>query len=115
MLLMLLVVVACGVVLIVQITRFISRKKLSRGGWITACIAFLPVVFFLRSAMIRAVTEYNPSDATLGRITGHHLNGATLTGTLRSVDRPWSNHAGSQDGGAPRSFPIIRDQRGQTA
>ncbi len=77
---MLLVVAFCGVIFIVQMIRLSLRKKLSIGGWITACIAFLPIAFVVGSAMIEAGTEYNPSDVTIGRIAGHYSKGdASLT------------------------------------
>jgi len=70
-----LVIAVCGVVLIVQMVRLIIRKKLSIGGWITACLAFVPIAIVAGSAVVDAGTEYNPSDATPGRIAGHYSSG----------------------------------------
>jgi hypothetical protein len=80
---MLLVVAVCCVILVVQMFRLILRKKLSAGGWITACIAFVPIAFVAGSAILNAGTEYNPTDATPGRITGHYTNGDSSL-TLRA-------------------------------
>lgn len=80
---MLIVVVVCGVILIVQTIRLIMQKKLSMGGWITACLAFVPIVVVAGSAIIDAGTEYNPTDATPGRIAGHYTNGDSSL-TLRA-------------------------------
>ena len=99
---MLLVVAACGVILIVQMIRLIMRKKLSVGGWITACLALIPIAFVAASAIVDAGKEYNPTDATPGRIAGHYTNGeSTLTlradGTYTATnlkglsDGTWSN------------------------
>lgn len=80
---MLLLVSVCSVILAVQIFRLILRKKLSIGGWIAACLAFVPIAFVAGSAVLDAGTEYNPTDATLGRIAGHYTNGDSSL-TLRA-------------------------------
>ncbi len=80
---MLLGVVVCGVILVVQMFQLILRKKLSTRGWITACIAFLPIVFVAGSSIFSAGTEYNPTDATPRRIAGHYTNGDSAL-TLRA-------------------------------
>jgi len=80
---MLFVVAVCGVILVVQMFRLILRKKLSTGGWITACIAFLPIAFVTGSTILNPGTEYNPTDATPGRIAGHYTNGDSAL-TLRA-------------------------------
>jgi len=82
-LILLLVVAVCGVIFIVQMTRLIMRKKLSMSGWITAGVTFLPIAFVVGSVMKEAGTEYNPSDATIGRIAGHYTNGDSSL-TLRT-------------------------------
>ncbi len=72
---MLLIVALCGVILIVQIIRLVMRKKLSMDGWISAGLALVPIAFVAGAAIVNAGTEYNPTDATPGRITGHYTNG----------------------------------------
>ncbi len=67
---LLLVVAVCGVILIVQMTRLIMRKKLSMSGWITAGAAFLPIAFAVGSAMNEAGTEFNPSMPRLNELPG---------------------------------------------
>lgn len=80
---MLLVVAVCGVIFVVQMIRLILGKKLSVGGWITACLALVPIAFFVGSAIMDEGTEYNPTDATPGRIAGHYTNGDSSL-TLRA-------------------------------
>jgi len=72
---MLLVVAFCGVILIVQISRLVTRKKLTMGGWIITGLALVPIAFVAGSAIVDAGTEYNPTDATPRRIAGHYTNG----------------------------------------
>jgi divalent metal cation (Fe/Co/Zn/Cd) transporter len=99
---MLLVVAICGVTVVVQMFRLILRKKLSTGGWIIACIAFVPIAFVAGSAILNAGTEYNPTDAKHGRIAGYYTKGdASLTlrldGTYTAINLKgvtagtWSN------------------------
>ncbi|MBB5353992.1 hypothetical protein HNR46_004264 [Haloferula luteola] len=80
---MLLVVAVSGVILIVQMILLVMRKKLSVGGWVTACLALLPIALVAGSAILGAETEYNPADATPGRIAGHYANGDSSL-TLRA-------------------------------
>jgi hypothetical protein len=80
---MLLVVAFCGVILIVQIIRLVVWKKLTVGDWITAGLAFVPIAFVTGAAIMDAGTEYNPTDATPGRIAGHYTNGDSSL-TLRA-------------------------------
>jgi hypothetical protein len=100
---MLLVAAVCGVILVVQMFRLIFRKKLSIGGWITACLALVPIAFVAVSAIMDAGTEYNPTDATPGRIAGHYTDGES-TLTLRADGTYTSSNLKGLTDGTWRNF-----------
>lgn len=83
----------CVVVLLVLLCRFMGRKRLSGRSWILAILALLPIAGVVGEGIINADTEYNPSGASVQRISGHYSNGdssailqADGTYTSRNID-----------------------------
>jgi hypothetical protein len=71
---MLLVVAACILTITFLIIRLLVRKRLTRGSWVVAGLALLPIIGVLASAVIATGVEYNPTDVTMTRIAGVYSN-----------------------------------------